>query len=233
MNNQVKGLMYYYVQDLKYKSKIFWTILIAITLATSILAYFLKDVEGGRFYWAFPFATYTNVCIIAFQSVKKDIPFGLKIGAIRKNIFLSYLYFFFGYSIFMAIVSSTVQLIYEEAFNVFGITNYIFGHPAMLLTDTWFTRMVIDTFVMFFLMALLFLVGLIFYQSGLLGGGIFLGIFVVISLYGLFDGWLIDAFAQILPDTSMLTFATVFLIGIILYLVSYPLVQKMTVIKKV
>src|SRR5699024_5949063 len=113
MNNQVKGLIYYYGQNLKYNSKIFWTILIATTLATGILANFLMDVEGSQFYWAFPIATYTNVCIIAFQSVKKDIPFGLKMGATRKNIFLSYLYFFFSYSLFMALASSTVQWIFE------------------------------------------------------------------------------------------------------------------------
>jgi hypothetical protein len=233
MNNQVKGLIYYYGQNLKYNSKIFWTILIATTLATGILAYFLMDVEGSQFYWAFPIATYTNVCIIAFQSVKKDIPFGLKMGATRKNIFLSYLYFFFSYSLFMALASSTVQWIFEGLFNLVGITNYTFTHPAMLLTDMWFTRTVVDTFIMFFLMALLFLVGLLFYQSGLLGGGIFLGVFLVIALYGLFDGWLIDAFAQVLPDASILTFLLLFLIGIGLYLLSYPLVQKMTIMQKV
>lgn len=233
MNNQVKGMLYYYTQDQKYNSKIFWTILIAITLATSIIAYFLMDVEGTQFYWAFPFATYTNVCIIAFQTVKKDVPFGLKMGAIRKNIFLSYIYFFLGYSLFMSVAGNTLQLVLEGLHNVFGVSNYIFSHPAMLLTDTWLTRTIIDTFFMFFLMAVLFLVGLIFYRSGLLGGGIFLGVFLVVSLYGLFDGWLIDTFAEILPEASMLSFVTLFLIGIGLYLISYPLVRKITVVKKV
>ncbi|UJL45265.1 hypothetical protein KFZ58_12700 [Virgibacillus sp. NKC19-16] len=233
MNNQVKGLLFYYTLEQKHYSKIFWTILIAITLATSIIAYFLMDVEGTQFYWAFPFATYTNVCIIAFQTVKKDVPFGLKMGSIRKNIFLSYIYFFLGYSLFMAVAGNTLQLIFEGLHHVFGVTNYIFSHPAMILTDTWLTRTIIDTFFMFFLMALLFLVGLIFYQSGLLGGLIFLSVFVVVSLYGLFDGWLIDAFASILPDASMLTFATLFLIGIVLYLVSYLLIRKITVVQKV
>ncbi|WP_373893300.1 hypothetical protein ACUL41_06130 [Virgibacillus natechei] len=233
MNNQVTGLLYYYTQDQKYNSKIFWTILIAITLATTIIAYFLMDVEGTQFYWAFPFATYTNVCIIAFQTVKKDVPFGLKMGAVRRNIFLSYIYFFLGYSLFMAIAGNTLQLIFEGLHHIFGVTNYMFSHPAMILTDTWLTRTIVDTFFMFFLMALLFLVGLIFYRSGILGGGIFLGVFTVVSLYGLFDGWLIEAFANILPDASMLTFATLFLIGIGLYLISYPLVRKITVVKKV
>lgn len=233
MNNQVKGLIYYYTQDMKYHVKIFWTILIAIIVATSIMAYFLMGVEGSRFYWAFPFATYTNVAIIAFQSVKKDIPFGLKMGAIRKNIFLSYAYFFFCYSLLMAIAANTLQTILEGLLNVFGVTNYIFGHPAMLLTDTWLTRTVIDTFIMFFLMALLLLVGLIFYQSGLLGGGITLGAILVVILYGLFQGWLIEAFANILSDASMLTFATIFVIGIGLYLFSYLFIQRVTVVRKV
>lgn len=233
MNNQVKGLLYYYTQDQKHNSKIFWTILIAITLATTIIAYFLMGVENSQFYWAFPIPTYTNVCIIAFQCVKKDIPFGLKMGATRKNIYLSYIYFFLGYSLFIAIVANTLQLVFEGLHNIFGITNYTFPHPAMMLTDTWLTRTIIDTFFMFFLMALLFLVGLIFYQSGLLGGGIFLGAFLVVSLYGLFDGWLIDAFATILPDASMLTFAALFIIGVGLYLISYPLVRKITVVQKV
>jgi len=226
-------MLYYFIQEQKYNTKIFWFILLAITTATSILAYLLSDVEGSRFFWAFPFATYTNVGIIAFQSVKKDIPFGLKMGAIRKNIYLSYMYFFFGYAVFMAVLSSTVQSMFEGAFQVFGITNYIFAHPAMLLTDTWFMRIVVDTFAMFFLMAFLFLVGLLFYQTGKLGGGIFLGVLVVISLYGSFDGWLLEGFAEIFAEASLLTFAILFFIGVGLYLICYPFIQRMTIVKRV
>ncbi|MCF3943704.1 hypothetical protein [Oceanobacillus alkalisoli] len=233
MNNQVKGLIYYYAQDMKHQVKIFWLILITITVATSIMAYFLMDVADSQFFWAFPFATYTNVAIIAFQSVKKDIPFGLKMGAIRKNIFLSYMYFFFGYSLFIAVAGNTLQLIFERLLNLFGITNYIFGHPAMLLSDTWLTRTVIDTFVMFFLMALLFIIGLIFYHFGLLGGRITLGVLLVVTMYGLFEGWLIEAFVNLIPDVSMLTFVTIFLIGIGLYLISYLFIRRVTVVRKV
>lgn len=233
MNNQVKGLLYYYTQDLVRTSKIFWSILITMLVALSFLAYFLIDVGATEFYWAMPFATYTNVCIIAFQCVKKDIPFGLKMGAIRNNIFLSYFYFFLAYSLFMAILGNTVQLVTEGMHHLFGVSNFIFSHPAMLLTDNWLTRTIIDTFFMFFLMALLFLVGLIFYRSGLIGGGLFLAAFLVVALYGLFDGWLIDAFANILPDTSMLTFFILFLIGVVLYLISYLFIKKMTVVQKV
>lgn len=233
MNNQIKGMLYYYTQDQKYNSKVFWTILVATTVAMSILAYFLMDVGDAQFYFAIPFATYTNVCIIAFQTVKKNIPFNLKMGAIRKNIFLSYLYFFVGYSAIVSIIGNTLQWVIEGSHHLFGISNYTFVHLAMFLTDTWFTRTVIDTFVMFFLMGLFFLIGLLFYRLGLLGGGIILGAFLVISLYGLFEGWLIDAFATILSDPSMFTFAMVFLTGIGLYVISYPFIQKITVLKKV
>lgn len=233
MNNQIKGLLNYYALDLKYSAKIFWSIAIGLLVVSSVVAYLLLDVEESRFYFAVPFMTYFNVAIVAFQSVKGNIPFGLKMGAVRKNIYLGHFYFFMIYSFLVSIAGNTLQFITESLHHVLGISNFIFSHPAMLMTDTWLTRTIMDTFIMFFLMSLLFLVGLIFYRSGLLGGGVFLGVFLVVFLYGLFEGWLIRGFAEILPDASMLTFATLFLIGIGLYLISYPLIRKITVVQKV
>ncbi len=101
-------------------------------------------------YFAIPFGTYFNVGVVGVLLVKGSVPFGLKMGATRKNMYLMHLYFMAVYSFIMAFLGSTLQQITEWIFNIVGVTNYIYVHPAMLLTDNWVMRIVVDTFVMFF-----------------------------------------------------------------------------------
>lgn len=231
MNNQTKGMLYYYSIDVIRTAKIFFTILIGIIIASAIICYLLRGVEEFKMYFAIPFAAYFNVGIIGFQLVKGNVLFGLKMGATRKNIYAMQLYFMAFYSFAIAFLGNTLQLVTEWIFKGAGITNYIYVHLAMLLTDNWVTRIVVDTLVMFFIMALLYLIALIFYRTGLAGGGSLLGILLVIILYGAFDGWLIQAVTDLFSDITLMTFVGMFLIGVVFCLISFLFMKKITIVK--
>lgn len=231
MNNQVKGMLYYYTVDVARTAKIFFAILIGIIAASAIVCYLLLGVDEFKMYFAIPFATYFNVGVIGFQLVKGNVPFGLKMGATRKNIYRMQFYFMILYSIAIAVLGSTLQQITEWLFQGLGITNYIYVHPAMALTDNWATRIAVDTLVMFFIMALLYFIALIFYRTGLIGGGSLLGVLLVIVLYGVFEGWMIEGMVNIFSDVTLMAFVILFLIGIVCYLMGFLFMQKITIIK--
>ncbi|WP_066188008.1 MULTISPECIES: hypothetical protein [Gracilibacillus] len=231
MNHQIKGMLYYYTQGVLHSTKIFWTILVAIILTMNIICYLLLDVADFEMYFAIPFATYTNVAIVSYQLIKGNVPFGLKMGATRKNIYIMQLYFMVLYSFAMAVAASTFRQIIEWLQQWAGITNYQFVHPAMALTDNWAMRIVVDTLVMFFLMAALYLIALIFYRTGLLGGGILLGAMLVTVLFGVFEGWMIDLVMNVIPNVDFMSFVILFAIGIVFSLIGFPFMRRITIVQ--
>ncbi|MEK4302348.1 hypothetical protein MKY30_23605 [Oceanobacillus sp. FSL W8-0428] len=233
MNNQIKGMFYAYSTEVIRTAKIFFAIFIGCIIASAIICYLLLGaVDDFKMYFAIPFGTYFNVGVVGVLLVKGSVPFGLKMGATRKNMYLMHLYFMAVYSFIMAFLGSTLQQITEWIFNIVGVTNYIYVHPAMLLTDNWVMRIVVDTFVMFFIMALLYLIGLIFYRTGLAGAGSLLGVLLVVILYGVFEGWMIQAAVDLFSNITLMTFVMLFLIGIVLYLIGFPFIRKITIVNR-
>ncbi|CEI81401.1 hypothetical protein J18TS1_22420 [Oceanobacillus oncorhynchi subsp. incaldanensis] len=232
MNNQIKGMFYYYTVDVVRTAKIFFSILTGIIIASAIICYLLLGVDEFKMYFAIPFATYFNVGIVGFQLVKGNVPFGLKMGATRKNMYVMQLYFMFAYSLAIAFIGSTLQQVTEWLFQAVGVTNYIYVHPAMFLTDNWIMRIVVDALVMFLIMAVLYYIALLFYRTGLVGGGTVLGVLMVVTLYGAFEGWLVDAVVNLFSDVTIMTFVSMFFIGIVFYLIGFPFMRKITIVNR-
>ncbi|MFD1416740.1 hypothetical protein [Oceanobacillus jeddahense] len=232
MNNQIKGMFYAYSTEVIRTAKIFLSIFTGMIIISAIICYLLLGVDEFKMYFAIPFGTYFNVGVVGVLLVKNSVPFGLKMGATRKNMYLMHLYFIAAYSFIMAFLGSTLQQVTEWLFQAVGVTNYIYVHPAMLLTDNWAMRIVVDTFVMIFIMALLYLIGLIFYRTGLIGAGSLLGVLLVVVLYGVFEGWLIQAAVDLFSNVTLMTFVTIFLIGLMFYLVSFPFMRKITIVNR-
>ncbi|WP_152655150.1 hypothetical protein [Oceanobacillus sp. CFH 90083] len=232
MNNQIKGMLYFYSTEVIRTAKIFFTILIGIIIASAVVCYLLLGIDEFKMYFAIPFATYFNVGVVGFLLVKNSLPFGLKMGATRKNMYVMQLYFMAVYSFIIATLGSSLQQLTEWLFQAIGITNYIYVHPAMFLTDNWIMRIVVDTLVMFFIMALLYLIGLIFYRTGLAGGGSLLGVLLVVTLYGVFEGWMVDAAVDLFSNITVMTFVMIFLIGIVFYLLGFPFMRKITIVNR-
>lgn len=232
MKRQLKGLLYFYMVDLKFSAIVFWSVLLLILLLSMGAAFLLLNVEGGKFAFGFPFGTYVNAGIIGFLMVRDYMPYNIKLGAIRKNIYLANGVFFLGYSLFVAVISSTLQSIATLFIEKSDLHTMMILHPAMLLAeDTWFNRIVIDTAVMFMILSLLFLIGLLFYRGGLFVGASALGVLVVFILFGFAQGFLTEYFANLYQNIDLAYFLQVFAVGLVLYGVSYFLVRNITTVK--
>ncbi|WP_068677659.1 hypothetical protein [Oceanobacillus sp. Castelsardo] len=231
MARQLKGLLYFYVTDIRFSLTIFWSILLGVLILSLSISYFLIGVEDAVFYFGFPNATYFYCMFLGFLTVKEGIPFALKMGATRKNLFIATGLFFLGIAFVKAVVSSTLQSITASFTDVTGISTFNFIHFAQLVNDTWLNRIVIDTAVMFSLLALMFLFGLLFYKTGLLGGGSVVAILVVLLLLGIAKGWVFDIFVQLAADLDLMFFLRLFGIGVILYALSYIFTRRITIIK--
>lgn len=229
MGKQIKGLLYFFLTDARYSITIFWSILIGIIVLSLSISYFLIGVEA-EFYLSASIPMYIYCAIFGYITVKESIPFALKIGATRKSIFVSIGLFFLILSllkaVFMSIIHSTT-LAFADAV---GISNFVFIHPATLLGDTWLSRVVVDTAIMFLMFSMLFIMGLIFYRTGLAGGGIVAGILVLLLLFGIAEGWLFEFIWDLLVDVELTLFIQMFGIGLVFYLLSIIFIRRITII---
>ncbi|QKY68253.1 hypothetical protein [Lentibacillus sp. CBA3610] len=233
MGRQMKGLLYFYGSDLRYSLMIFWTILLAILAVSLAFAYFLEGLNDGDTFFTFSLTgpMYVFCAIVGFLSVKDSVPFAIKMGATRKNLFISLGIFFLILSMALALAATMLQELVLALLNATGIDLFYFLHPAYFVDDTWYTRILIDTSVMFFFFAVMFIIGLMFYKYGLAGGGSFLGALVVVGLLGIAQGWIIDFVTDLVAGIDLEFFYQLLGIGLVIYALSYLFLRRITTVK--
>ncbi|TQS70629.1 hypothetical protein DX933_17880 [Ornithinibacillus gellani] len=234
MGRQIKGLLYFFVMDIRYSLMIFWTILISLLAVSLAISHFLESAiasGSGVFTFVLTGPIYVYCAIIGFLTVRDYIPYSLKLGATRKSIFVSIGIFFFGLAFAKSVAATIIQAAVEKGVDLFGMKYFIFLHPAQLLTDTWYNRLIIDTSISFFFAVLLFLIGLIFYRFGLAGGGSALGIVGILLLIGLAKGWVFDFAKHVFTTFDMVFFAQLFGVALVIYAVTFVLVRKISIFK--
>lgn len=230
MGRQLKGLLYFYYADLRHSIVVFWTILMSIVVVTLTITYFLKNVDDALMYFSVTGPMYIYCGILGFLVVKEFIPFSIKRGATRKNIFVSLVIFFLSLSFMKSIVGSTLQEVIKVFNTKMGIENFYFIHPAFFTSDTWFHRIWIDTTIMFFAFSIMFVIGLIFYRYGLVGGGSFVGLLIIVILTGIAQGWIIDFFINIFEKFDSIFYLQLFGIGVLIYAFSMLLLRRITIL---
>src|SRR5690625_18344 len=232
MGRQIKGLLYFNFTDARYPLTIFWTILMGILVISLTIAYMIKNIEGSFMTFSLTGPMYVYCAILGFLTVKESIPFSLKRGATRKNIFISLVTFFIGISIAMTTVGSTLQVIVDLFVQKIGVDNFMFLHVAYFTDDTWINRIFIDLTFMFFLFSFIFVLSLLFYRYGLLVGSAFIGLLFILILTGFAQGWLTDFLVAQFQTLDQTFYIQLFAIGIIIYGLSFFLLRRITVFKK-
>lgn len=232
MTRQLKGLLYLQAANGKHSISIFWSILISTSLVSFLIAALTMGSEDVQMVISFSAAIYIQAIFIGFNSAKKDVGYALRLGATRKNIFMSTGIYFFGFAFISALFLSIVHQLITFMKSALNVDSYQLMHPASLLGDTWLNRLVIDTSVMFFFLTLLFLFGLLFYRYGLIGGGSFGAALVILMLVALGTGWLQDALQKLSQNLSMTFFFEVLGIGIAVYLINWFLLRRITILTK-
>ncbi|MFB4169992.1 hypothetical protein [Virgibacillus sp. JSM 102003] len=231
MSRQLKGLLYFFITDIRYSILIFWTILLSILVVSLAFAYFLTDVEDGMMTLSLTGPMYIYCGILGFLTVKESVPFSIKMGATRKNVFVSLGIFFLSISLFMGTAASILQEIVKVFAEITGIDTFSFLHLAYFVDNTWYTRILIDTSVMFFFLALMFVVGLLFFKYGFAGGGSFLGVLVVLLLISIAKGWIVDFFINLFSDIDLAFFYQMLGLGFVVYCVSFLFLRRITTVK--
>lgn len=233
MMKQLQGLLYFYAADLRFSFTVFWSVLLSFLGVSLIIAYSLLNVDGAKFMFGFPFGTYGYAGIIGFLMVKEYIPYSLKFGAVRKNIYLAIGLFFLAFSFFMAFLSSTFQSLAIAFIDAIDLHIMHIVHPALIIgNDTWFTRIAMDTAIMFTIAVALFFIGLLFYRGGLITGMSVLGLILVFLLFGVAEGFLYNYFLELYQTIDMMYFLQVFAFGIVLFAFCYIFVKGITTVKK-
>src|SRR5690625_1879828 len=227
MGRQLKGLLYFFIMDLRYSLLIFWSILIGILISSLAFAYFLTGVEEDTnfiFFLNIPMYVYTG--IVGYLTVRDFVPFSIKMGATRKNMFIAIGIFFFLISVFKSLIGTILQEL-VEAFNAFaGIDIFTFLHFAHFIENNWYTRMIIDTAMMFFAFMVMLLIRLLVHRFGLLGAGSVLGVLAVFLLLAVARGWIFDFFRELVAAFEIVTIYQVFGIGLILYFISFIFMKR-------
>ncbi|MUV38696.1 hypothetical protein JNUCC1_02550 [Lentibacillus sp. JNUCC-1] len=230
--SQIKGTLYFFGTGARYNFTIFWSILLGTMLISLTIAFFISDMMGDtRMVFAVSMPAYIYGSIVGYATVKESIPHLLKLGATRKNIFLGLGLSFLGLSIVMAVLVSVVHVLFTWLTETFNIGGYELLHAAQVFDDTFLNRVLIDASVMFFILASMFLLGLLFYKYGLLGGGIVVGVLVVLFLVGLATSWIPDAVKSLYEHRALMQFVWLFTIGAVLYSLVWTMIRRITIVK--
>ncbi|MEI3614511.1 hypothetical protein [Pseudogracilibacillus sp. SO30301A] len=237
MSKQFQGALYYLFANIRFSLTVFWAILLALLIVTIAATILMPDTEIA-FELSIP--VYVFAAVIGYWTVNNAFPYLIKMGSTRKNIFISFGVYAFLLTLLNAVISNTVNKFVsmiigtERDYGIITImeddTSMTFNHIGDLLgVNSWMMRIVIDTSISFFLLAVMFIIGLIFYQFGLIGGFSFLGALVMVIVFGFSNGWLLDFIILIYENFSFSFFFQLFTVGVFVYLCSFFLLRRITI----
>lgn len=229
MGRQIKGLLYFYRTDLQFSIMVFWSILLAMLVVSVSMMFLFPSIDFMSFSFTAPI--YVYCAIVGFLMARHTVAFGIKLGATRKNIYLSMGIFF----IALALIKSTVAALIQAGVTKFVLRdemNFLFAHPMNLYEDTILNRIYTDFFIIIFLTALTYLISLLFYKFGLLISGLIGGMALVLFMYSLVSGELITYIIDSFQNSIYLFFAQFGLIAVVAYLLAWLLLRRITVVAK-
>lgn len=244
MSRQLKATLYYLSADIRYPLSVFWAILVGLLILSVVSTLVAVSLNNADMSMSFNLAApiYFFAAIVGFLTVKTSIPYLIKMGSTRKNIYLAIGIHFFSLALFNAIIANLLQLITSFFLHLQGVNMgsdsisityneqiFTFNHIADIISNTWMSRILVDTSIAFFLLAVMFIVGLIFFRFGLVGGFTFLAIGISIFIIGITYGSFLQFFINIFKNINYLFFIQLFLVGLVTYLLSIILLRKITI----
>ncbi len=237
MGRELQGVLYYYLTNVRHAFLIFWLVIVAIF----ILSIVLDALVGGddmTIHFNLSFPIYIFAAALGFIVVKSTLPYLIKMGATRKIIYIGTVIFFIVFSSINALLANALnwllrKLTKSEIGGGFIYTNgeqtTTFNHIADFLErDNFLYQIIVDLSLSFFFITVFFIIGLMFYRFGLLGGFLFVGVIAFTFIYGMADGWLAEFFIDIFSDFTIAFFYQLALVGFGVYLLSFFLLRRYT-----
>jgi len=226
---QIKGLLYFMTVESKRSLAIFWIILVSTIMLSLMIAYFLGSNNDVKLVFMISIPTYIHCAIYAFVSVKQTIPFSIKMGASRKNIFISMGVFLITLVLIQNIFINLFYEILRFTVQALDISSFQLIHPAQLLGNSFSERLITDFAIMLCLLAVMYVLSLLFYNYGLIGGGSFGAAIVIILVFAVAKGWMAQWVAFISKSMNINFFYWMMLISLAVYVTAWALVRKINI----
>ncbi len=237
MGRELQGVLYYYLTNVRHAFLIFWLVIVAIFILSIVLDA-LVGGENMTIHFNLSFPIYIFAAALGFIVVKSTLPYLIKMGATRKIIYIGTVIFFIVFSSINALLANALnwllrKLTKSEIGGGFIYTNgeqtTTFNHIADFLErDNFLYQIIVDLSLSFFFITVFFIIGLMFYRFGLLGGFLFVGVIAFTFIYGMADGWLAEFFIDIFSDFTIAFFYQLALVGFGVYLLSFFLLRRYT-----
>ena len=237
MGQELQGVLYYYLTNVRHAFLIFWLVIVAIFILSIVLDA-LVGGENMTIHFNLSFPIYIFAAALGFIVVKSTLPYLIKMGATRKIIYIGTVIFFIVFSSINALLANALnwllrKLTKSEIGGGFIYTNgeqtTTFNHIADFLErDNFLYQIIVDLSLSFFFITVFFIIGLMFYRFGLLGGFLFVGVIAFTFIYGMADGWLAEFFIDIFSDFTIAFFYQLALVGFGVYLLSFFLLRRYT-----
>lgn len=235
---QIQGILYYLTTNIRYAFTIFWLIFSSFLALTFVLD-FIFGTEESVIQFNFSFPIYIFASVVGFVIVKNMLTYLIKMGATRKQLYVGVIIFFVGLAVVNALIANILEMMFKFIVNAEvqggltisdGIATHTFTHIADFLNNnSLLYKVFIDSSISFFLFVLYFFIGLLFYRYGLLGGFSFFGTVILVLIFGLTQGYLIDYLVDLFMNFSIVFFYQLTLVTLGIYLLSYLLLRRFTV----
>lgn len=229
MSRQIKGLLYFFTVHIRRPFFIFWGLVLGFLVLNFIIASLFITGTNGEMVMSLSFAVYIYSAFFSFHLVKQAIPFVLKMGATRKNLFFGLSMFLIGLAVLQAIIANVIQSLCNLIVEQFSIDGVGFMSFAKLLDNRWITGFTIDATIIFFIMSVMIMLGLLFYKYGLTGGGGIIALVLIIVIFGFAEGFLKDFVMNIFQSFNLVFFFELAGIGVLLYLLSWIFIRRITI----
>lgn len=239
MGHQLKGTLYYLYANVRFPLTVFWVIISSI-LALSIISSYL--MSEGTISFQLSLSVYIFCSIIGTWTVKSAIPYALKLGSTRKNLYVSLGIYFLGFAIVNSLLANVLNGLVSTIFGIEslggmgeitkanGTETFTFFHIAQFIEgNSWFTYIMIDIVICFFLLIVAYIIGLFFYKYGLIGGFGLLGLAMFTLIFTTAKGWLSEFLITIFSDFSIVFFYQLFVVALIIYMVTFILIRRITI----
>src|SRR5690625_745016 len=230
MRSQIKGLVYFFFANMRHSMIIFWSILLATALLSLVASYLLRDTDGVMMV-TLTAPIYVYFSIYGYIVVKNWLPFMIKLGATRKNIFLSFALYFTVLTALFSVMALLIQVILTPVARKLNLEIFSFVHLAQFLDNAWYERLFIDIILSIFLFVTSFFIGIVNYRYGLLISSSLAGLLFLFVMLAMFYGWLGKFFVYIYKHFDVFLFVILGLVAIIIYGITWLFLRKATIIK--
>lgn len=187
--NMIKGSFYVFYQSYKKQNLIFWTILLAIVVFSFFMVVTL--VDGFRMYLMVSIPVYVFFAIMGSKWLTNTFSYFIRFGVSRIQYSAMSGLFFIVWSLVTALITASLHQGIFFVNERMAIDYFTIIHPMYFMDPTlaFYSIFLFDFVILFFFLVSGLLLNYIFFQFGMVGGYICIGVMAFIPLLAIALKW--------------------------------------------